>query len=135
MIPTMKSSLIFLLIIFISLENLLSSPLFQSNTQHHESSSPVHVQPLQHFSKYRSPCVPDTRTTNQPQELPSTNEKISCRTSPSKQQKRQQRFRRSFAYESQCSPVKKIRCHTFTYGGKKINLCAEYTKVVCTALD
>ena len=128
----MKESVFLLVIIFLffSLENVSPFPLLRSSSGHREQFSPEHVQPFQHSKQSMSPCPLGAMTTRS-----STNDKINCKNSSSTQQKHQQRFRRSFAYESQCLPVKKIRCRAFVYAGKTINFCAEYDHIVCTALD
>ena len=121
----MKFLVFFIIAIFFNFEDVQSSPMIKSNTEQQRSSSPEQFQQL-HGSTY----PPDTATTN-----PLINAKINFRNSPSKQQKQQRRFRRSFGYKTQCLPVKKIRCKAFTVGRIKKNFCLEYVQIVCTALD
>ena len=126
----MKLFFFLLFAVFIIVEDVQSFSIFKKTTEHYGSSPHDQLQRLQSFSEYSSLCAPGARTSG-----PSNNKNRGCKSSSSRQEKQQQRFRRSFAYKTQCFPVKKMACQTFKFAGIKKKICIEYDHVECTALD
>ena len=123
----MKSLIFLLLTLFITLEDVQSTPLFQSKGQQHGK---YHPDSLQRSLGYSSPCPLHAISTN-----PLSIDEINCRSSSSKELKQRRRFRRSFGYKTKCFLLKKRVCKAFKVDGITKNFCLQYDEIVCTALD